>query len=167
MFCASAFMIAESTLYSKPFQNAIFNSEFITQNEIITLRVSTRQEKFFFQIFKVLPKWICLIRDPMGWVRKFNNFYLLAKNLYYVTKNCVFLLCVTPGAYVYLVRGWAVPNSERVGKGGNPSTRPPLSKTHFRTFQATRTIRELSRFLKSSSFWGQILRLQKFSRSWL
>lgn len=45
-------MIAESTLNSKPFQNAIFNSQFITQNEIITLRVSTRQEKlFFFQIF--------------------------------------------------------------------------------------------------------------------
>ena len=76
MFCASAFMIAESTLYSKPFQNAIFNSQFITQNEIITLRVSTRQEKlFFFKFFyetltfemaKMDILSMCLIRDPMG-----------------------------------------------------------------------------------------------------
>ena len=57
-------MIAESTLNSKPFQNAIFNSQFITQNEIITLRVSARQEKLFFSNFFMKPshskwpKWI-------------------------------------------------------------------------------------------------------------
>ena len=116
------------------------------------------------------PKWIFCQCVWYGtrWIKLENLiiFYLLAKKLYYVTKNCVFLLCVTPGAYVYLVRGWAVPNFERVGKGGNPATRLPLSKTHFRTFQATRTIREQSRFLRPSSFWGQILRFQKFSRSW-
>ena len=95
MVCASAFMIAESTLNSKPFQNAIFNSQFTTQNEIFHLKIESGTRIFFKCYYETLTIEVI----------KFSNFSLSNRKFVLCDEKLRFLLCVTPEAYVYLVRG--------------------------------------------------------------